>query len=100
MGAKFTERHLSFEVFPFSYPEYLSFTGKDPGVGSFHAFLEDGGFPVFLEARRDLILQEPSNVSHWLYENRNRTSQFTGRSSLVPEIILLTSTTLILREFN
>ncbi len=58
LGAKLTGRHLSFEVFPFSYPEYLSFTGKNPGAESFHAFLEDGGFPVFLEERRDLILQE------------------------------------------
>jgi len=33
LGAKLTGRHLSFEVFPFSYPEYLSFTGKNPGSG-------------------------------------------------------------------
>jgi hypothetical protein len=58
LGSKLTGRHLSFEVFPFSYREYLSFTGKDPGAESFRAFLEDGGFPVFLNERRDLVLQE------------------------------------------
>jgi uncharacterized protein len=58
LGSKLTGRHLSFEVFPFSYRENLSFTGKEPGAESFRAFLEDGGFPVFLGERRDLVLQE------------------------------------------
>jgi hypothetical protein len=58
LGSKLTGRHLSFEVFPFSYREYLSFTGKEPGAESFRAFLEDGGFPVFLGERSDLVLQE------------------------------------------
>jgi predicted AAA+ superfamily ATPase len=58
LGSKLTGRHLSFEVFPFSYREFLSFTGKEPGVESFRAFLEDGGFPVFLGERSDLVLQE------------------------------------------
>jgi predicted AAA+ superfamily ATPase len=58
LGAKLTGRHLSFEVFPFSYVEYLTFTGKDRGLASFRAFLDEGGFPVFLGERRDLVLQE------------------------------------------
>jgi uncharacterized protein len=58
LGAKLTGRHLSFEVFPFNYREYLSFTGEEPGAESFRAFLKDGGFPVFLREHRDLILQE------------------------------------------
>ena len=43
LGAKLTGRHLSFEVFPFSYTEYLAFTGKDRGADSFRAYLDDGG---------------------------------------------------------
>lgn len=58
LGAKLTGRHLSFEVFPFSYREYLSFTGKDPGAESFRGYLQDGGFPVFLAEGRDQALQE------------------------------------------
>ncbi len=58
LGAKLTGRHLSFEVFPFSYVEYLAFTGKGRGVESFRAFLDDGGFPIFVSERRDLVLQE------------------------------------------
>jgi len=48
---------LSFEVFPFSYAEYLTFTGKDRGADSLRAYLDDGGFPAFLSERRDLVLQ-------------------------------------------
>ncbi len=58
LGAKLTGRHRSFEVFPFSYSEYLTFTGKERGADSFGSFLDDGGFPVFLDERRDLALQE------------------------------------------
>jgi uncharacterized protein len=58
LGAKLTGRHLSFEVFPFNYVEYLTFTGQDPGAASFRAFLDEGGFPVYLGERRDLVLQE------------------------------------------
>ena len=44
-------------MFPFSYAEYLTFTGKDRGVDSLRAYLDDGGFPAFLSERRDLVLQ-------------------------------------------
>jgi hypothetical protein len=58
LGAKLTGRHLSYEVFPFSYPEYLAFTGQRPGAGSLRRFLDDGGFPSYLRDRRPLVLQE------------------------------------------
>ena len=58
LGTKLTGRHLSFEVFPFSYPEYRAFTGTEPGAASLRAWLEDGGFPGFLAERNDLVLQE------------------------------------------
>lgn len=58
LGTRLTGRQLSFEVFPFSYAEYLTYTGKDRGVESVRAYLDDGGFPAYLSERRDLILQE------------------------------------------
>ncbi len=57
LGTRLTGRHLSFEVFPFSYAEYLAFTGQDRGARSVRAFLDDGGFPSFLSERQDLVLQ-------------------------------------------
>lgn len=58
LGARLTGRHLSFEVFPFSYPEYLGYTRREPGADSLRAYLDDGGFPAFLRERSPLILQE------------------------------------------
>ena len=58
LGAKLTGRHLSFEVFPFSYAEYLVFSRKARSADSLSAYLDDGGFPTYLQERNDLILQE------------------------------------------
>ena len=58
LGAKLTGRHLSHTVFPFCYSEYLSYTRQSRGAKSLEAFLEDGGFPMFLRARHDEVLRE------------------------------------------
>jgi len=58
LGAKLTGRHRSFEVFPFDYVEYRTFTGQAAGKASFAAFLEDGGFPSYLHDRQAQTLQE------------------------------------------
>ena len=58
LGSKLTGRHLSFEVFPFDYDEYLAFTSLMPGPESLLAFLDDGGFPTYLQDHSDQTLQE------------------------------------------
>jgi hypothetical protein len=58
LGSKLTGRHLSYEVFPFSYTEYLAYRRQKPSARSFAAFLDDGGFPGFLRERDPRILQE------------------------------------------
>ncbi len=58
LGSTLTGRHLSFEVAPFSYPEYLAFTRRKPGRASLAAHLEDGGFPGYLRDRDPRVLQE------------------------------------------
>jgi predicted AAA+ superfamily ATPase len=58
LGAKLTGRHLSFEVFPFSYGEYLAYTRQPRGAASLTSFLQDGGFPAFLRERDPRLLQE------------------------------------------
>ena len=57
LGSKLTGRQLTFEVFPFSYAEYLAYRRLRAGVGSFVGFLDDGGFPAFLRERDPRILQ-------------------------------------------
>ena len=58
LGSKLTGRHLSFEVFPFSFREYLAYTGRRPGAAALSSYLDEGGFPGFLRERNPLILEE------------------------------------------
>jgi predicted AAA+ superfamily ATPase len=58
LGARLTGRHLPRAVFPFCYSEYLAYTKQERGAQSLEAFLDDGGFPMFLFSRRDEVLRE------------------------------------------
>jgi uncharacterized protein len=58
LGARLTGRHLSFEVFPFSYKEYLAYTRRAAGEASLLSYLDDGGFPGYLRERSPQVLQE------------------------------------------
>ena len=48
MGSKLTGRHLSHEVYPFSFREFLTFTGEKPGEASLEDYLRRGGFAAAL----------------------------------------------------
>lgn len=58
LGTKLTGRHLNREIFPFSYKEMLVLTGSKPGLTSFKAYLEKGGFPDYLKYGNPEFLQE------------------------------------------
>jgi uncharacterized protein len=58
LGAKLTGRHLSFEVFPFGYQEYLDYARAQPGEASLWEYLDHGGFPGYLREHLPQILQE------------------------------------------
>jgi hypothetical protein len=58
LGVKLTGRHLSFEVLPFSYSEFLAAAHARPGPASFSDYLDLGGFPGFLRDRDPLVLQQ------------------------------------------
>ena len=45
LGAKLTGRHVSVEVYPFSYREYLALGDGPPGETTLRSYLEAGGFP-------------------------------------------------------
>jgi hypothetical protein len=45
LGAKLTGRHVSAEVHPFSYGEYLAFRGGERGAATLQSYLDEGGFP-------------------------------------------------------
>ena len=48
LGTHLTGRHLSSELFPFSYDEFLSFTKQRRGEKSFVDYLKKGGMPEYL----------------------------------------------------
>jgi hypothetical protein len=50
LGSKLTGRHLSHEVYPFSYREFLEFTAQQPGAASLQDYLARGGFAAALSA--------------------------------------------------
>ena len=58
VGAKLTGRHRSFEVFPFSYAEFLSFTQGVRSAVTLNDYLDHGGFPGYLRERDPQLLQQ------------------------------------------
>lgn len=48
-------RYVSFEVFPYSYSEYLEITGQDRGKQSYMAYMDGGGLPeLFMLQKQEL----------------------------------------------
>jgi len=58
LGTRLTGRHLNFELFPFSYKEFLDFKDKKNSLESFDEYLLDGGFPEYLNSKKPNTLQE------------------------------------------
>ncbi len=58
LGTKMTGRHISRELFPFSYGEYLQYTNRPPTEESVAAYAHDGGFPRYLQTGEEIVLQE------------------------------------------
>lgn len=58
LGTKLTGRHVSKELFPFSYAEYLTFTKRKAGERSVLDYLHEGGFPRYLQTKEEVVLQE------------------------------------------
>jgi len=61
LGTRLTGRHLSYELFPFSYAEFLKLAGKKQGENSFRDYLQKGGFPEYLKNGKPEILQHLLN---------------------------------------
>jgi len=58
LGTLLTGRHLTYELFPFSYPEMLNLTRQKPSDNSFADYSQLGGFPEFLKYRNVEILHQ------------------------------------------
>lgn len=63
LGTKLTGRHITKELFPFSYGEYCEFTGQTAGLSSLEKYLEQGGFPEYLKTGdRDILSQLQTDI--------------------------------------
>jgi predicted AAA+ superfamily ATPase len=58
LGSKLTGRHITFELFPFSYQEFLGFSKLAASSSSLSEFLRFGGFPEYQKIRIDEILEQ------------------------------------------
>jgi len=58
LGTRLTGRHLSYELFPFSYKEFLEFSKQKEGEGSYSDYLSKGGFPEYLREDNENLLHE------------------------------------------
>ncbi|MBN1168021.1 MAG: ATP-binding protein [Methanospirillaceae archaeon] len=57
LGTKLTGRTIRLELFPFSYQEYLHYTGFCDSEESFRAYLITGGFPEYIRTGLNEVLQ-------------------------------------------
>ena len=63
LGTRLTGRHISKELFPFSYSEFCGFTGAEAGHKSLLDYLEKGGFPEYLKTgNTDILTQLQSDI--------------------------------------
>jgi len=56
LGTKLTGRHITKELFPFSYTEFTRFQNLDAGESSFLDYLKLGGFPEYIRQNNPDIL--------------------------------------------
>ncbi|MEI6696645.1 MAG: ATP-binding protein [Bacteroidota bacterium] len=61
LGTKLTGRHLTKELFPFSYSEYLAFTRQNRDEFSTVKYMKNGGFPEYLKTGLAEVLMHAFN---------------------------------------
>jgi len=58
LGTKLTGRHISTELFPFSFVEYVKMKGVPGDENALSGYLLSGGFPEYLKQNRNEILAD------------------------------------------
>ncbi len=88
MGTKLTGRHITKELYPFSYREFLTLRKENHSLDLFKEYLVEGGFPEYLKSGEKDIL-------HFLFQDiiardiiqRNELKNETAIKSLIQYII-------------
>lgn len=58
LGTKLTGRHITRELFPFSYNEFCGYRQLLPDKDSLYEYLKKGGFPKYVETNDEELLEE------------------------------------------
>ena len=58
LGTKLTGRHLTYELFPFAYDEFLKLKRYKAGIKSFEKYFNLGGLPEYVKTQNIQILQQ------------------------------------------
>lgn len=61
LGTKLTGRHLTYELFPFSYKEFCGFIDITSGKDATLQYMKNGGFPAYLASGETAVLNELVN---------------------------------------
>lgn len=88
LGTLLTGRHLSTELFPFSYKEYVEFKSLSFSPESVLAYMQDGGFPQYVKTGESQILA--TLVDDILYRDigvRHAIRDFSSMRQLVAYLI-------------
>ncbi|MBQ2907171.1 MAG: ATP-binding protein [Bacteroidales bacterium] len=58
MSSHLTGRNIGFELFPFSYNEFLKYEGLNPSVETSKQYMEFGGMPEYVKNKQKIILSQ------------------------------------------
>jgi predicted AAA+ superfamily ATPase len=111
LGTHLTGRFVKYELFPFSFDEFLEFNGKlslkedihsteakSELQGLFSAFFNSGGFPAYLQSQNDNYLK--SLYETILYRDVMVRNNLTSEKELLELVYFLASNVSRLSSFN
>lgn len=111
LGTHLTGRYLSFELFPFSFHEYLTYTGHILSTKQLHStagrsllqrqfndYFQTGGFPGYLKTKNEEYLK--SLYQSILYRDVMVRNRLTNEKELLELIYFLASNTAKLSSNN
>lgn len=89
LGTKLTGRHISKELYPFSYGEFCKYRNLSKNKESLNKYLESGGFPEYIKTENHEILS--TLVNDILYRDIAVRHNIRDISSLKQLLIFLAS---------
>ncbi|MEI7501634.1 MAG: ATP-binding protein, partial [Bacteroidota bacterium] len=104
LGTKLTGRHVTKELFPFSYHEFCSFNGLFSEESSFSSYMQTGGFPEFIKTKNqdihvallDDIIYRDIAVRHNIRDVKSLKRLLTFLATNVGNLVTATKLTQIL----